>query len=35
VGYETPMEEAGLRRQCGAREQIASVGESWAAQGSK
>jgi hypothetical protein len=32
--YETPMEQAGLRKGHGAREQIASVSELWAAQGS-
>ena len=34
IGYETPMEQAELRKGCGARKQIASVSESWTAQGS-
>jgi hypothetical protein len=34
IGYETPMEQAGVREGRGAREQIASVSESWTAQGS-
>jgi hypothetical protein len=36
IGCETPMEEAGLRKVCGVREQVqvASVSESWTAQGS-
>jgi hypothetical protein len=29
-----PMGQAGLRKRCGSREQIANVSESWAAQGS-
>jgi len=33
IGYETPMEQAGLRKRCAAREQTASVGESWRVQG--
>jgi len=34
IGYETPMEQTGLRKGHRAREQIASVSESWTAQGS-
>ena len=34
IGYEMPMEQARLRKGHGAREQIASVSESWTAQGS-
>jgi len=34
IGYETLMEQAGLRKVCGAREQTASVNESWTVQGS-
>jgi len=34
IGYEMPMEQAGLRKGRGAREQIAIVSESWTAQGS-
>jgi len=34
IGYETPMEQALLREGCAAREQIASVNESWGVQGS-
>jgi hypothetical protein len=33
IGYETPMESAGLRKVCEAREQVANVSESWTAQG--
>ena len=33
-GYETRMEQAGLRKGRGAREDTASVNESWTAQGS-
>jgi len=34
IGHETLMEQAGLRQGRGAREQIASVNESWTVQGS-
>jgi len=34
TGYETQMEQVRLRKRCGAREQIASVSESWTAEGS-
>ena len=34
TGYETLMEQAGLRKGRGTREQIACVRESWTAQGS-
>jgi len=34
IGYETPMEQAGLKEGRGAREQIANVSESWTGQGS-
>jgi hypothetical protein len=34
IGYEMPMEQAGLRTRHKAREQIASVSESWTVQGS-
>ena len=34
IGYETPMEQAGLKKECGARDQIANVSESWTGQGS-
>ena len=34
IGYETPMEQARLRKGREVREQIASVSESWTAQGS-
>jgi hypothetical protein len=34
IGYEMPMEQTGLRKGHGAREQIANVNESWTAQGS-
>ena len=33
IGYEMPMEQAGLRKEREARERIASVSESWTAQG--
>ena len=33
IGYETPMEQAGLRKRCAAREQTASVRELWRVQG--
>jgi hypothetical protein len=33
MGYESPMEQAGLRKGCGSREQIAIVSEPWTAQG--
>jgi hypothetical protein len=34
IGYETPMKQAGLRKGCGSREQIASVSVSWTVPGS-
>jgi hypothetical protein len=34
IGHETLMEQAGLRKGCGVREQIASVNESWTAKAS-
>jgi len=34
IGYEIPVEQAGLIKGHGAREQIASISESWTAQGS-
>jgi hypothetical protein len=34
IGYETAMEQAGLRKRHRAREQITSVSESWTVQGS-
>jgi len=33
IGYETPIEEAGLRKGHRARKKIATVSESWTAQG--
>jgi hypothetical protein len=34
IGHETPMEQPGLRKGCGARDQISNVSETWTAQGS-
>jgi hypothetical protein len=34
IGCETPMEQAGLRKGCEAREQIANVSITWTVQGS-
>jgi hypothetical protein len=34
IGHETQMVQAGLRKGCGARDQITNVSESWTAQGS-
>ena len=34
IGYETPLEQAGLSKGCGSRDQTANVSESWTVQGS-